>query len=146
MPFTAMNNLAAGDLVTEADMDALRGNIDYLNSPNVVYAGVGALTTTSTTSADIAGLSAVHTAYGGVSLICATMHHDRQTVNSGNANYGLYVDSTMVRKVTGILDNEYLVFVYATAMASGAHIIKTQWAMDWNTGGIYTGYLWVMGG
>jgi len=150
MPYTGMKNLAAGDLVTEADMDALRQNLDYLHLPNAVYTGRGGISTTSTNYVDIAGLSAVHTAYGGmtnaflsVSVVTALMP-------------GIYIaidiDGTTVA-VAGYLTIDIgrgmaVTLVHATALASGVHTIKAQWKASAAgvTAGISTGQLLVFGG
>ena len=152
MPFTAMTNLAAGVLVTEADMDALRGNITYLLTPGAVYTARGAVTTTSTDYTDIAGLSAVHTAYGGIT----TIHFVGDFTTAGNGEaltmVQLMSDATVLANATKNIRYNYtyrdgITLSWSTAMASGAHTIKVQWStIATNTAALITGKLLVYGG
>lgn len=152
MPYTAMRNLAAGDLVAEADMDALRTNLDYVHLPNAVYTARGAVTTTSTDYADIAGMSAIHTAYGGITTI--NFIGDFTTAGNGSATtyLAMLVDSTTVATDAMLLLYNYThrlgsTITWATAMASGAHTIKMQWkTIANNTAAMVSGQLLVYGG
>ncbi len=72
--WTTMRSLATGDLVTEADMEALRGNIEYLLDPShqrILRTAASSYLTTSTTFVDVdsTNLSLSLTTHGGPVLV-----------------------------------------------------------------------------
>jgi len=93
--WTAMNNLAAGDDVLEADMDAIRGNIEYLLEPNYdcnITSGSG-YTVTSTSWAKLdAALDISLDTHGGPVLILVTLLANH--ASSGNGCWDIAVDGT----------------------------------------------------
>lgn len=57
MPWNIMADLATGDTVVEVDMDAIRGNINLLHLPNIVYAENRTdYSTTSTSYVPVGGI------------------------------------------------------------------------------------------
>ena len=74
--WTLMNDLTTGDLVTEADMDALRGNLEYLLDPNHerIRRDTSNYTTTSTSFVDVDATNLVITleTHGGPVLVSLT--------------------------------------------------------------------------
>jgi len=154
--YTALKNLAAGDVLTEAWVDGVLTNFSHLHAQNSVYTARGEVTTTTTTYADVAGLSAVHTAYGGL----ATMYLALNAGASGSGQIHLFhtlnVDGTTVvetetRWISNYNNSGTVVIPYHTALASGVHTIKTQWKMSGVAGApgtakIGSGWLMVAGG
>lgn len=93
--WTTMTNLAAGDDVLEADLDAIRGNIEYLLEPNHdsnVTAGSG-YTVTGTSWAKLdAALDITLESHGGPVMVLVTL-----TANHASSGVGLWdigVDGT----------------------------------------------------
>lgn len=93
MPFSALTNLATGDLVTETEYDKIKNNFDYILLPNgeqILHSEAGTYTTTSTSFVDIdaTDLSIDITTYGGRILIYL------QCLAESSANV-LYFDFTV---------------------------------------------------
>lgn len=134
--WTMMNNLAAGDLVTEADMDAIRGNIEYLLVPNSFrnIASTGTYTTTSTSWTVVnAGFSNSITTYGGPLLVYA---RGVFSVSANSVMIGISVDGTVYPDPTlgGIrtynTNADYRGLVTITdliSLAAGAHTVALVW-------------------
>lgn len=141
--WTTMNDLTTGDLVTEADMDALRGNIEYLLSPNTaqVLRDSGDLTTTSTAFVDAAGLSLALVTHGGPVLVIFS-----GTIrSSGGVTIYLDLDVNGTRQGgTKGLVYDYLptsgsrtnaaFALLLTGLAAGTHTIALQWCVSGGTG------------
>lgn len=87
--WTTMNNLATGDVVTEADLDAIRTNLESLFTPNVtVQAETDTFTTTSATLVSLLDGAMSHTTYGGSVLLLFQARLYR-TIAGSNANTAL---------------------------------------------------------
>lgn len=136
--WATMNDLSTGDLVTETDMDTLRGNIEYLLNPNheaIVY-GTGNYLTTSTSFVDVdaTNLSITLTTNGGPVLVTFTC----QVYSSANVMaFDITVDGTRVgagysRGLTAQdLINDFdganvSCTVLVTGLAAGSHTFKLQ--------------------
>ena len=146
--WTTMNDLSTGDLVTEADMDAIRGNIEYLLDPNpqrLLRDNGGNYSTTSTAFVDVDGtnLAATITTHGGPVLVLAS------GVYYGSASIvislDIAVDGTrlgssfaegLYRKAVSTGADAFTLAALVTGLSAGAHTFKLQWKV--NTG---TGYL-----
>lgn len=148
--WTAMRNLATGDLVTETDMDAIRGNIEYLFTPNsasIMLTDAGTISSTSTIWHDIhEDLEVTLTTYGGPVLLTFTASFYGVTV--GNiAFFDVAVDGTLVSGCTyGITSQvaastnvnqceSVTMTVLLTDLAAGSHVFKPQWKMNSGTTG-----------
>ena len=105
--WTAMANKAAGDLVTEADMDAIRGNIEYLLTPTTdsVALTTGNITVTDTSWIDLAGVGVNLTTNGGHIHVefCIQWSHDTL---GGHAVFGIELDGTEEGGTSGVYDEE----------------------------------------
>ncbi len=143
--WTAMNALVTGDLVTEEDMAALRGNLHYLLDPNkarLIHNNGASYTTTSTTFVDIdsANLSITLQTHGGPVLVTFAAN-----AYASNASYrvrfDLSVDGT---RYTGMplgllqacnLGNDVaaatpIAFaVLVTGLEAGSHTFRPQWCV-----------------
>lgn len=91
--WTAMDNLSAGDVVTEADMDAIRGNIEYLKDPNralTEYDNSADYTTTSATyvNVDATNVTLSVTSNGGPVLVWAMV---TIASNSSPSSFGFQI-------------------------------------------------------
>jgi len=104
--WTIMDDLSPGDLVTAADMDAIRGNIEYLLNPNSVSlseAGPYNVTTTTYTDMDATNLKGNITTNGGA-LLCMGEQGFSYGNESQSDSYltvavnGTLVDSTVFAK------------------------------------------------
>lgn len=149
MPYTAMRNLAGGDLVAEYDMDALRQNLDYLHLPSVVSAMGSAQLTTSTTFGDLVGASATLTAYGGITTIWLKAYWHPGGLNPYGF-FGINVDGSLVASANSAGSTVYgdIDILFATALASGTHMIKGVWRQSivGGTGICSASYLMAWGG
>lgn len=98
MPFTALTDLATGDLVTEAEYDKIRENFDYMLLPNgdlILHSEGGTYSITNvTTFQDIDGtdLSIDVTTYGGRLLLIFECHISA----TGLAYFDFSVDGTRI--------------------------------------------------
>lgn len=145
--WTAMKDLDTGDLVTATDMDAIRGNIEYLLSPNAgrtLYTG-GAYTTTSTSFVDVDGagtaLEVTITTHGGPVLVCLTGSVTNNA--SGSRTYvDIAVDGTRLGRAGGLIELRHcannaemsaVISILVTGLAAGSHTFKPQWRTDANT-------------
>lgn len=141
MTWTAMTDLSAGDLVTEAHMDAIRGNIEYLLAPNherQQRTGAGDYTTTSTTFVDIdaTNLACTITTYGGPVLVVVTGSAYHSAAN-GYCNFDIDVDGNreggVVRGLHSVQDTVGGALVpvafphLVTGLSAGSHTFKLQW-------------------
>ncbi len=144
--WTTMNDLATGDLVTEADMDAIRGNIEYLLDPSkarVLRDNSGNYTTTSTAFVDVdaANLAVTLTTNGGPVLVSAS-GVARNTSSSDATCFDVAVDGTRVGdgfgqglvRVTGTTYANMSFAVLVTGLAAGSHTFKLQWSVTAGTG------------
>jgi len=141
--WTTMNDLSTGDLVTEADMDAIRGNIEYLLDPNHqrIRRDAGNYTTTSTSFVDVdaANLRISLETHGGPVLVCLTgaasmngvgalMYFDVEVdgVREGSplaTGAGLLALSSISSGTQVNIGFAHLV----TGLAAGTHVLKLQW-------------------
>jgi hypothetical protein len=144
--WTPMNNLATGDLVTESDMDALRGNLDYLLDPNksALLDTAGSIySTTSTTFVDISAtnLSISLTTHGGPVLVIFS-----GSMYAGTSSTRVWLDITVdgsrhsgtsygllqvVGLGTAIADTRPICMVaLLTGLAAGTYTLRPQWAVS----------------
>ena len=137
--WTTMNDLSTGDLVTEADMDAIRGNIEYLLNPNednTAYLKGSNISATNNTWQDVdaTNLSLTITTYGGPVLIYFS---GMAYVAASNIVYfDIDINGTRYANTTkGIAKcfqtyaiGEHVAFaVIDNSLAAGSHTITLQW-------------------
>jgi len=153
--WTLMNDLTTGDLVTEADMDALRGNLEYLLDPNHqrIRRDSGNYSTTSTTFVDVdsTNLSITLETHGGpvlVSLVGAasmsgasvvtyfdlTVDGVRQGSASGTGD-GLLAFGSPASSVRHNVSFGYLI----TGLPAGTYTFKLQWRVSSSTVYLFAG-------
>lgn len=151
MAWTSMTNLSTGDLVSEADMDAIRGNIEYLLDPNkqIIKHDNGAdYTTTSTSFVDVdaTNLSLTITTNGGPVLVSAAFTWG---ANTGNITvyFDLDVDGASYTSSKGVHFEYYPAStgshlggfsVLVDGLTAGSHTFKLQWKVGSGTGRIYS--------
>lgn len=137
-----MNNLSVGDLVTEADMDALRGNIEYLLDPNkqrALYTG-GNFTTSSTSFVDVdaTNISATLDTNGGPVLIVVS-GSGSHSVAGGTFYLDVTVDGARQGGTKGLWfadvgaanGNVGVGFsLLVTGLSAAEHVFKLQWRVD----------------
>jgi len=149
--WTAMNDLAYEDVVTEGDMDAIRGNILYLLDPaaqaTVQRNNTTAYTTTSTNFVDVDGTYLAHTitTAGGPVLALVSC-----TVQSSGAYYtylDIDVDGTRHASAFG---GGILMYKHTTTyarphnlavlidVAAGEHTFTLQWKVSAGTASMYS--------
>jgi len=161
--WTAMNALVTGDLVTEEDMAALRGNLHYLLDPNkarLIHNSGSGYTTTSTAFVDIdsTNLSITLQTHGGPVLVLfaanayasSAAYRARFDLSVDGTRYsamplGLLQASNLGNDVTAATPVAFAVLV--TGLEAGTHTFRPQWCV---TGGgsvslvSYTAYNAVM--
>jgi hypothetical protein len=143
--WNAMNILETGDLVTEADMDTLRGNLEYLLDPNKQHillktGGIYGTTSTSFVDIDAANLSLSLETHGGPVLV-----NFLGSFYSGGGNQRIFIDMTVDGTryaganyglaqvfnaglaVTGTRPTSFAILV--TGLAAGTHTFTLQWAV-----------------
>jgi hypothetical protein len=151
--WTAMNDLSTGDLVTEADMDAIRGNIEYLLDPNHARTrrDTASYTTTSTTFVDVdaTNLAISLETHGGPVLVSvagaasmtgvgALTYFDLEVdgVRQGSASgsgAGLVAFTSPAASHQHNISLAHLV----TGLAAGTHTFKLQWRVSATTATLY---------
>jgi hypothetical protein len=129
-----MNNLATGDLLTEADMDTMRGNIEYLLNPNsalVEYDNSADYTTTSSSWVDVdsTNITLPITTNGGPLWLWALV----TLITGGVSDVGLRIVVDGTPAVTWEFDNVYtngrtICGFYTPSV--GTHTVKLQWKSD----------------
>lgn len=143
--WTTMRTLVTGDLVTEEDMAALRGNLHYLLDPNkarLIHNSGSGYTTTSTSFVDIdsANLSITLQTHGGPVLV--TFAANAYASNASyRARFDLSVDGTRYTGMPlGLLQASNLgndvtaatpvaFAVLVTGLAAGTHTFRPQWCV-----------------
>jgi len=147
MAWSAMNELTAGDLVTEADMDAIRGNIEYLLTPNsevIKRDNSGNYTTSSTSWVDVdaTNLKITLTTNGGHVLVTFTAAVLNDTTIQ-DVYLDLDVDATrfstadngLAVAVDSVALEQTLAFaVLVEGLAAGSHDFKIVWKVQANNG------------
>ena len=130
MPWTTPKTWATGELVTAADLNThLRDNLNFLLSPNFQEAvGSGTdFSTTSTTYADITGMSVTITTAGGNLLVSA---FGRFTGSAGaNAFLAINLDGTDYEVNTAATVSGSGLYVCALrrfVVSAGAHTVKLR--------------------
>jgi hypothetical protein len=144
--WTLMNDLTTGDLVTEADMDALRGNLEYLLDPNhqAIRRDAGNYTTTSTTFVDVdatnltitlethggpvwvglTGMASIN-GVGAISYFDVEMDGVRlgstSPTGAGLVNFTTPSSGTQLNVSFSLL---------VTGLAAGTHTLKLQWRVS----------------
>lgn len=138
--WTTMNDLATGDLVTEADMDAIRGNIEYLLDPNqerILRDNGGYYQTTSTSFVDVDAthLAATLVTHGGPVLVIVSASGTHSAAG-GRLALDIAVDGTRLGGNYGLAEGaapaaNYRVnlsfAVLVTGLSAGSHTFKLQW-------------------
>ena len=148
--WTTMTDLATGDLVTEADMDAIRGNIEYLLDPNNDSdVRSAAYSTTSTTFVDIdAGNLSLTVVTNGGSLLVVFSVSAYSSVGPDRFYFDIDVDGTRIGAAGGgvgyiVQGNNNTGFQFAssvtlvalvTGLSAASHTVKPQWRVT--TGGV----------
>jgi len=133
--WTAMDDLTAGDLVKEADMDAIRGNIEYLHEPNTATIAHDNSADYSTTSVSYVDVDATNvtlalTTYGGPILIMATFSAANTTLAWGfQFDVGGVAVGTQTA-LSGDSDTNLVTLVAYYKPAAGAQTIKLQYKAD----------------
>jgi hypothetical protein len=143
--WTTMTVLETGDLVTEADLDAMRGNIEYLLDPSkqsiLRFNGTSYSTTSSAfVDIDATNLSISLTTYGGPVLVTFTGNVYAGTTGQrilvdftvdgtryANSSYGLV---QIYNPGTSTTNTQPVTFaVLLTGLSAGSHTFKMQWAI-----------------
>ena len=152
--WTLMNDLSTGDLVTEADMDALRGNLEYLLDPNhqrIRRDDAGDYATTSTVFVDVDAthLTLTLETHGGPVLVFLTGTASMSGVGS-LTYFDVAVDgvragtpsasgaglTTFTSPAASTQHNVSFSFL-VTGLAAGVHTFKLQWRVGSTTGYLY---------
>ena len=151
--WTLMNDLSTGDLVTEADMDALRGNLEYLLDPNQqrIRRDAGDYTTTSTVFVDVdaTNLTLTLETHGGPVLVFLTGRSSMSGVGSltyfdvavdgvraGTPSAGDAGLTAFTSPATNAQHNVSFSFL-VTGLAAGEHTFKLQWRVSSTTATLY---------
>lgn len=141
MAWQTMGNLALGDLVTEADMDAIRGNIEYLLAPNYDQKVMtsGTITTTSTTYAELSAQYAKGTVVtnGGHVEVGFTANMNMNASTSNGIEFDLSVDSVQLGTVIATFTPQALAgwrvnpafSVFLPGLSAGTHTIALLWRL-----------------
>lgn len=146
-----MDDLETGDTVTEDDMDAIRGNIEYLLDPNkqrILRDNSGTYSTTSTEFVDVdaTNLAATITTYGGPVLVIVSANIGNSiaayatmldvdvdgTRIGADFAYGLVYEESHGAGVGYLANASFCVLV--TGLEAGSHTFKLQWRVEGNTG------------
>ena len=149
--WNTMTDLANGDLVTETHMDTIRGNIEYLLTPNshqLNTANVANLTTTSTSfvAASTTYFRTTIETHGGVCLIVAQFMAGASS-NIIYVSFDLAVDGTRIGDTTyglnhfygfGNTTNSNIVVAGITTPSAGTHNFDLYWKVSSGTGTIGT--------
>lgn len=144
MAWAAMSNKATGDLVTEADMDAIRGNIEYLLDPSKgrVVVASGTYSTTSTSFVAVnAAVSITLETHGGPVFISASgvvsVDTTPHLVKIGiNIDGTVYPSSTLGGYAASQANTDFLGQWHITdivPLAAGSHTIQLVWNIDAGT-------------
>jgi len=128
--YTALPDLTTGDLVTEAWIDGIRNNADYLLNPNFQTTDSNTFVSITTSSfVNLAGASAVVTGHGGPLLVMFSCN----VTGFAGCQFDLSVDGAsqsqgtgLIQKVLGNIDGAGFTRI-VTGLASGAHTLSTQW-------------------
>lgn len=128
--YTALPDLTTGDLVTEAWIDGIRNNADYLLNPNLQTTDTNSFVSiTTSTFTNLAGASAVITAYGGPILAMFSCN----VTGEVSVQFDLLVDGVsqstntgLLRYSLGTIDGVGFTRL-VTGQASGAHTLSVQW-------------------
>jgi hypothetical protein len=142
--WTTMTDLSAGDLVTEADMDAIRGNIEYLLNPNnngVVRASGYNTTSTSFVDVDATNVKATILTNGGPVLVWVSASFSH-SANFGVCNLDIAVDGSRQGSTGGLLASKLnslnaepaiTIAILATGLSAASHTFKLQWKTNAGT-------------
>jgi len=135
MAWTTLDDLTTGDLVTEAQMDAIRENINYNRSPLVEETlNIANFSTTSTSYVDVTGVTDTITTTGTALRIIVLCSLDVASGASAGGYLNLDIDGTAVTAdADGLVQMSLtsgeracaLVFV-KTGLTAGAHTVKLQ--------------------
>ena len=143
--WSTMTDLSTDDLVTEADMDALRGNIEYLLDPNkqrILRDNGSDYTTTSTSFVDVdaTNLAATITTNGGPVLVIV----NSVVWNSGGyTDFDVTVDGAriggsfawgLLRTTNGGSFETFCIAALVPGLSAGSHTFKLQWKVTAGTG------------
>lgn len=151
--WTLMNDLTTGDLVTEADMDALRGNLEYLLDPNhqLIRRDAGTYSTTSTSFVDVdpTNLALTLETHGGPVLVSLTGAGSMNSIgaltyfdvevdgvragSSSASGAGLIAYTSPAASTQQNVSFSFLV----TGLAAGTHTFKLQWRVSSTTTYLY---------
>lgn len=141
MAWATLTNLSTNDLVTEAHMDAIRGNIEYLLDPNKVtteYNGGSGYSTTSTSFVDVDGTNVKVTlttnggpvlvifsgsAYSSGGTYATYFDIDVDGTRLGNANTGGLQEQQGAASVTFA----FTVVAIIDGLTAGSHTFKLKW-------------------
>lgn len=143
--WTTMNDLSTGSLVTEADMDAIRENIEYLLDPNkqqVQRNNSGSYSTTSTVFVDVdaTNVKSTVTTNGGPVLVMVTLNASHAGLV--NISFDIDVDGTrwgasFTDGICEVYGNSVLRVVnfaiLVTGLGAASHTFKLQWKTDAGT-------------
>jgi hypothetical protein len=151
--WTTMNDLETGDLVTEADMDALRGNLEYLLDPNkqrILRDNTAAYSTTSTSFVDVdaTNLAITLTTHGGPVLVLFGGVHYHSGGGGAEIHYDVAVDGTRLASSFsgGLVYDQFAdtrpkhaaLAVLLTDLSAGSHTFKLQWKTNSSTAYLYS--------
>lgn len=150
MPWTDMTDLDTDDLATAVDMDAIRGNLEYLLDPNsdaIKYTGGNkTLAVTGTWyDMDATNLKIDITSYGGPIYIFAEFHWAHGNVG-GKGQFDFEIDGANVGGSDGLYNQESRVAgnvntcampYIAIGLAAGSHTIKLRFKTNAATLTVY---------
>lgn len=145
-----MTDLANGDLVTETHMDVLRGNIEYLLTPNSdpgVATGAADVTTTSTSwvAVNTTNWRKTITTNGGTVKIVASFLC-KTTNNTDTVSFDIAVDGTRIGDATAGLTAyngkggavlQHMTVVGITTPSAGSHNFDLYWKVSAATATLY---------
>ena len=146
MAWVAMTDLDTDDLATAADMDAIRGNLEYLLNPNsetIKWTGGNKTPGGLATWYDIDGtnLKIEIESFGGPIYIFAQFHWTH-TLVGGKGQFDIEVDGSNVGGTDGLYHQESRVAgnvftatlpYIAIGLAAGTHTLKLRFKTTANT-------------
>jgi hypothetical protein len=148
--WTTMNDLATDDLVTEADMDAIRGNIEYLLAPpSGTCSRETTTTTTSTSFVDVDATNQAITITTAGGHVQVTFNVVMELVASGSLYLDIDQDGSRAGGANGLIYQGYLAGDHQREaitvswlfedLEAGSHTFKLQWKVNTGTVTFYWG-------
>ena len=146
--FETMRDLAAGDVVLEADMDAIRNNIEYLLDPN--HWVMTPTPNKSTTSTSWVSLQSFDIDTHGGPILIGQSGTASNTSASYGSYYNIYLNGAYIGGNEGLTgayatDIQDVSYVYLkTNLAAGTQTVQWVWRVSGGTGYMQRPSFWVI--